>query len=286
VAGKYTRSELSDSLQLTALDGTLLLVTVNMGQVYVNGMKLGNEISVGKSVVHIVEGAIPAEPPAQEKPNVSVMGLMLSQSSVTLEAGKTEHIAMLFQPINATNQKVTWQIDKPEVVKVTAINSSIDSLFTITAIATGTANILFTTIDGGYTANCTVTVTDTVLDDNEENGIIEEGLYSGIFTATYVNIVDIQAGDTIKNTIIVSRTITLELINDKFICTDYTEGVPSANGFGSYSIKNDIIIFNDENVRTAERTWDWILDGEYKFTINAKQLMFSKGIYEYDLIKQ
>jgi len=168
VAGKYTRSELSDSLQLTALDGTLLLVTVSTGQIYVNGMKLGNEISVGKSVVHIVEGAIPATPPTPENSNISVTGLTLSQSSVTLEAGETEYIAMLFQPINATNQKVTWQIDSPEVAEVKAINYT-DSLFSITAISAGTANVVFTTADGGYTASCVVTVTDNTDPENGED---------------------------------------------------------------------------------------------------------------------
>jgi hypothetical protein len=66
VAGKYTKQALTDSLFLTSFDGTQLLVTVADGDIYVNGMKLGNEIPVGKSVVYIVDGAIPAAPQAPE----------------------------------------------------------------------------------------------------------------------------------------------------------------------------------------------------------------------------
>ena len=60
VKGNYSKSSLTDGLQLTALDGTTLTITVMGGRVYINGVELGDEISAGSSVAYIVEQGFPA----------------------------------------------------------------------------------------------------------------------------------------------------------------------------------------------------------------------------------
>ena len=50
VEGQYSQSALTDSLQITALDGTILLVTIIDGVYYVNGVEIGTEIPADNSI--------------------------------------------------------------------------------------------------------------------------------------------------------------------------------------------------------------------------------------------
>lgn len=55
-------------------------------------------------------------------------------------------------PSNASNKGVTWSSDDESVATVS------DGV--ITSVSAGTANITVTTVDGGKTATCEVTVTN------------------------------------------------------------------------------------------------------------------------------
>ena len=125
------------------------------------------------------------------------------------------------------------------------------------------------------------------------NTLIDEGIYSGTFTTTYMATEELANDGFIKKPLTVIREITLLLENGKFICRDNTKKstVSTANGGGTYSIYsiNDekIILFIDYCARTANQSWDWILIGEYNFAFNGQKLKLSKGNdnshYEYNL---
>ena len=85
-------------------------------------------------------------------PKVAVMGITLDKTKLSLEEAKTEKLTATVLPENATNKKITWHSDKPEVAEV-------DQNGKVTAKKTGTAKITVTTEDGSKTAECTVTVT-------------------------------------------------------------------------------------------------------------------------------
>ena len=85
-------------------------------------------------------------------PKVAVMGVTLDKTKLSLEEAKTEKLIATVLPENATNKKMTWHSDKPEVAEV-------DQNGKVTAKKTGTAKITVTTEDGSKTAECTVTVT-------------------------------------------------------------------------------------------------------------------------------
>ena len=85
-------------------------------------------------------------------PKVAVMGVTLDKTKLSLEEAKTEKLTATVLPENATNKKITWHSDKPEVAEV-------DQNGKVTAKKTGTAKITVTTEDGSKTAECTVTVT-------------------------------------------------------------------------------------------------------------------------------
>ena len=82
---------------------------------------------------------------------VSVTGVSLNESSITLDVGGSKTLAATVTPVNATNKKVRWTSDNETVATV-----SEDGV--VTAVAGGTAVITATTHDGLFTATCTVTV--------------------------------------------------------------------------------------------------------------------------------
>lgn len=84
---------------------------------------------------------------------VAVTGIDLSQKTATMKVGDTKIITSSIAPENATNKDITASSDNEEVATF-----GIDGK--ITAISPGTANATVTTVDGGFTASCAVTVTD------------------------------------------------------------------------------------------------------------------------------
>ncbi len=86
---------------------------------------------------------------------ISVTGVSLSDTSIEIGVGNSKVIAATISPSNASNKNVTWSTSKSSVATV--------SEGTITAVSIGTTTITATTVDGGYKATCTVTVTEKSL---------------------------------------------------------------------------------------------------------------------------
>ena len=80
-----------------------------------------------------------------------VTGVMLNKNELTLIPGETETLVATVQPANASNDKVTWTSNNPDVATV-----SDNGL--VTAMDNGTATITVTSQDGNKTATCEVTV--------------------------------------------------------------------------------------------------------------------------------
>lgn len=83
-------------------------------------------------------------------PTVSVTGVTLNKSSLTIKTGDEETLVASVKPTNATNKNVSWKSSNTTVASV--VNG------TITGLKKGTATVTATTEDGGCTAACTVTV--------------------------------------------------------------------------------------------------------------------------------
>jgi uncharacterized protein YjdB len=78
--------------------------------------------------------------------------ITLSQTSLVLTTDGTAQLSSTVLPENATNKAVTWASSAPWIAIV-----SNDGL--VTGIAPGTVTITVSTVDGGLTATCAVTVT-------------------------------------------------------------------------------------------------------------------------------
>lgn len=83
---------------------------------------------------------------------VKVTGVSLNKSTASLIEDATDDLNATVTPANATNPNVNWSTSDPAVATVG--NEGL-----VTAVGEGTCNITATTVDGGFTASCAVTVT-------------------------------------------------------------------------------------------------------------------------------
>ncbi|MBR7153452.1 MAG: Ig domain-containing protein, partial [Candidatus Methanomethylophilaceae archaeon] len=88
---------------------------------------------------------------ASQGTDVPVTGVALDRDSLTMAPGDTGSLVATVSPSDATLNGVSWASSDPSVVKV-------DPYGRITALGDGTAVVTVTTVDGGFTASCTVTV--------------------------------------------------------------------------------------------------------------------------------
>ena len=95
-----------------------------------------------------------------------VEGITVYPSSLSLRVGETKTLSYIISPDNASNKSVVWNTSDENIV-------SVDD-GTIEAHNVGTATITVTTIDGGYTAVCLVTVKAAPEPDPEPEPVPEE----------------------------------------------------------------------------------------------------------------
>lgn len=93
------------------------------------------------------------EAPEPTPPAVSVTGVTLDKSSISILVGASETLAATVSPKDAANKNVSWKSDKPEI-------AAVDANGKVTGVKAGEATITVTTEDGGKTATCKVTVSD------------------------------------------------------------------------------------------------------------------------------
>lgn len=83
--------------------------------------------------------------------NIAVSSVSLDETA-SLSVGSTTTLTPVFSPANASNKSVTWASSNPSVA---SINSSTGL---ITGLSAGTTTITVTTVDGGKTDTCLLTV--------------------------------------------------------------------------------------------------------------------------------
>ncbi len=111
-----------------------------------------------------------------------VQEVKLAEENLTLEAGARKKLHTQIVPEGATDQGIRWHSSNPEVAEVS--NASI-----VTAKTAGTAVITGTSVDGGKTAACTITVQGNMekvapLSPDKASGSYEEPIVVSLATAT------------------------------------------------------------------------------------------------------
>lgn len=91
----------------------------------------------------------------QQGATIGVTGVSLNHNALTLNVGDTNTLTATISPSNATNQSVIWSTNNSSVATV--------SNGVVTAVSTGSAIITVATVDGNYTATCSITVSDRTI---------------------------------------------------------------------------------------------------------------------------
>ena len=95
------------------------------------------------------------EEPEPTPPAVTVTGVTLNKTELTLETGGSETLTATVAPSDAANKNVTWKSSNTAV-------ATVDDNGKVTGVAAGEATITVTTEDGGKTATCKVSVLPSV----------------------------------------------------------------------------------------------------------------------------
>ena len=98
---------------------------------------------------------------------VSVSGVSLNKTSLTLNPGDTETLTATVLPNNATNKSVTWTSSNTTVA--TVANNGL-----VTAKSEGSTTITVKTNDGNKTATCTVTVNAGTIPVDDDDLVTDE----------------------------------------------------------------------------------------------------------------
>ena len=92
----------------------------------------------------------------KEPQNVSVTGITMNPSSLSMVEGESQNVSATVSPSNADNKTVIWSSSDGSVASV---NNG-----TVTAHKAGLATITAKSDDGGYTATCSITVSPLIVD--------------------------------------------------------------------------------------------------------------------------
>ncbi len=120
----------------------------------VDGSGKVSALKEGKAVVTVttVDGGKTASCEVTvSKKTIAVTGVKLDKESVTVEAKQSVTLSATVSPEDATDKSVKWSSDKPEI-------ASVDGSGKVSALKEGKAVVTVTTVDGGKTASCEVTV--------------------------------------------------------------------------------------------------------------------------------
>lgn len=205
----------------------------------------------------------------KEPQPVNVTGVTVNPTSLSLVEGETGDLTATVSPSNADNASVTWDSSDKSVATV--------SNGKVTAVKAGSANITVKTVDGGFTASCTVTVSAKVIDVSsvslsKTELTLTEG-DSETITATVKpddatdKTVEWSTSDetvaTVADGVVTAvkegtATITAKAGEKTATCavTVKAKGDPLADLYGDYTISSVIIAEDDEGLFYSYGTWE------------------------------
>jgi hypothetical protein len=115
----------------------------------ITGLKVGNAV-VRASAIHDSNVYKDINVTVTDAVYVPVSSVTLNKTATTLSPGQSEQLTATVLPTNASNKDVNWASSNNGIATV---NNGL-----VTAVASGEATIMATSVDGGITASCTVNV--------------------------------------------------------------------------------------------------------------------------------
>ncbi len=154
---------------------------------------------------------------------VSVTGVTLNTNNLALDVynNTSSTLTATVAPSNATNKAVTWTSSNPNVATVNG--------GTVTAVGTGSSTITVSTVDGGFTATCAVTVTNSTPTVASVTLDRTDHTFDLVGTKTY------QLTATVNGTNNPSQSVTWTSSNTS-VATVSNSGLVTAKSVGSATI--------------------------------------------------
>ena len=171
-AGTVTVNGSGTSATVTANSEVALAATANDGYRFTGWMENDRQVSTDATYTFKATGDRTLTAKFEKK----VTGVTLNTETLELFTGGSATLTATVEPSDAANQSVTWASSAPSV-------ATVDAAGKVTAVAPGTATITATTVDGGFTAICTVTVRPDIPPANPNYRITVEATQGGTVTA-------------------------------------------------------------------------------------------------------
>ena len=129
----------------------------NVAEVSSTGVVVAKSAGTATIIVKAIDGGVSATCTVTVKAKViSVSGVSLDKTSLTMTEGDTQTLTATVTPSNATDKSVTWSSNNTSV-------ATVSSSGVVTAKSAGSATITVKTTDGNKTATCSVTVKAKVI---------------------------------------------------------------------------------------------------------------------------
>ena len=171
-AGTVTVNSNGTSATVAAGSNVTLTATANDGYRFTGWMENDRQVSTDATYTFKATGDRTLTAKFEKK----VTGVTLNTETLELFTGGSATLTATVEPSDAANQNVTWASSDPSV-------ATVDAAGKVTAVGAGTATITVTTVDGGKTAACTVTVRPDIPPANPNYRITVEATQGGTVTA-------------------------------------------------------------------------------------------------------
>ena len=162
--------------------------------------------------------------PVASGTTVAVTGVSLNPTSVSVVAGANTTITATVAPSNATDKSITWGSSNNSIATVSTSG-------VVTGVAAGSATITVTTVSGGKTATCAVTVTAA----SAISGNVTAEFWTGI-TGTTIPAIPATAANTTSTLTLVEIPVNAM---DNYLVRIRGYIVPSTTGSYNLYIASD-----------------------------------------------
>jgi len=217
--------------------------------------------------------------PAKKVP-VAVTGVSLPP---TLAVGidQTKNLTPTFTPSNATNKSVTWESDDEDVATVSSSGA-------VTGVSVGTAIITVKTEDGGFEAECEVTVSEDAPAGPELPVLFESGEWAAVLGGVSVEWTgdDPEAPDTFSATF----ENAVDFSEYTKLVVEFDQGSSNQYWWGGQVANNDpedgdeYGLWSGSGITIDGNTWTFDLT-EFTIEVEINEIIFKPFATEPTLIK-
>ena len=142
-------------LPIDACDKSVTWTSNNTNVATVDSNGLVSGITTGSATVTVttVDGGLTKNCSVTVNEGQHATGVTLSDAAITVNKDETYALTATVMPNDAIDKSVTWTTSDATI-------ATVDSNGVVSGVASGSATITVTTVDGGYTAQCSVSVTN------------------------------------------------------------------------------------------------------------------------------